>query len=182
MTCISPIYVRKAGQFVPCGKCGFCIKKAIEAWVLRISHEMEDSSSAYFFTLTYNDENLPPNRQLDKTHLQDFFRSLRKKHKGIRYFAIGEYGTQMGRPHYHAVIFNLPDAWDDIVTRSWNKGFVSGSRAVMGRIRYMVEYMALPTDNPSWEVKPFRIMSRKPGIGYNYVQKKNDSIVGERTP
>ena len=59
----------------------------------------EDSYNAYFFTLTYNDENLPTDRQLDKTHLQDFFRSLRKKWKGIRYWAIGEYGSEKGRRH-----------------------------------------------------------------------------------
>lgn len=27
----------------------------------------------------------------------------------IRYFACGEYGTKTKRPHYHALIFNLPD-------------------------------------------------------------------------
>lgn len=174
MTCISPIYVRKAGQFVPCGKCAFCVKKAIDAWCLRIYHEMEVSSSAFFITLTYDAEHLPEDGNLRKEDLQIFMRSLRKKNPGIRYFAIGEYGTEKGRPHYHAVIFNLLDL--DLVTNSWRQGFVTGSRAVMGRVRYMVSYMALAVPNDG-RVKPFRVMSRRPGIGAAYVEKKNDSIV-----
>lgn len=169
MTCISPIYVRKAGQFVPCGKCGFCIKKAIEAWCLRIYHEIEYSSSAFFITLTYSPEFLPPDNQLSKEDLQVFMRSLRKKNPGIRYFAVGEYGSEKGRPHYHAVIFNLVDL--ELVTKSWLKGFVTGSRAYMGRIRYMVSYMAVPASECTERVKPFRVMSRRPGIGAGYLTR-----------
>lgn len=181
MTCISPIYVRKVGQFVPCGKCGFCVKKAIEAWCLRIYHEIEYSSSAYFLTLTYSDEHLPKDGQLVKEDLQLFFRLLRRKNPGIRYFAVGEYGTEKGRPHYHAVVFNLVDL--DLVTNTWNKGFVTGSQAYMGRIRYMVSYMALPNDSDTHTIKPFRIMSRRPGIGSGYLDKKKDDFtVDEKTP
>jgi len=34
---------------------------------------------------------------------------LRKHYSGrtIRYYMCGEYGENMGRPHYHAVFFNL---------------------------------------------------------------------------
>lgn len=174
MTCISPIYVRKAGQFVPCGKCGFCIKKAIDSWCLRIYHEIEYSSAAHFLTLTYSDEFLPTDGQLCKRDLQDFMRSLRKRNPGIRYFAVGEYGTERGRPHYHAVVFNLVDL--DLVTKSWSKGFVTGSMAYMGRIRYMVSYMALPAHECRETVKPFRIMSRKPGIGAGYLSPKTSDI------
>lgn len=181
MTCISPVFVRKVGQFVPCGKCGFCIKKAIEAWCLRIYHEIEYSSSAYFLTLTYDEEHLPLDRQLNKSHLQDFFRSLRKKNPGIRYFAVGEYGTEKGRPHYHAVVFNLVDL--DLVTKTWFHGFVTGSQAYMGRIRYMVSYMALPAQECTEPIKPFRIMSRRPGIGAGYLTEKKKDITDEnKTP
>lgn len=172
---------------VPCGKCAFCIKKSIDAWCLRLYHEMEVSSSAFFLTLTYNDEHQPPGDEVSKRDLQLFIKRLRKVNPGIRYFAIGEYGTEKGRPHYHAVIFNLIDL--DLVTRSWTDefgnpiGFVVGSRATMGRIRYMVEYMALP-QKENGKAKAFRIMSRRPGIGAQYVQKwkgfhkaRSDSVV-----
>lgn len=174
MKCIKPWYSEKLRQILPCGKCAFCIKKTIESWCIRLKHEMEVSSAAHFVTLTYNEEHLPKDAQLSKRDLQLYLKRLRKKNPGIRYFAIGEYGTQVGRPHYHAVIFNV--AQDGIFADAWRDkkgapiGFVTGSPATLGRIRYMVSYMALPQDvsnrNP-----PFRIMSRKPGIGANYIKK-----------
>lgn len=187
MKCISPIYVRKVAQFVPCGRCAFCTKKAIDAWCLRLAHELEVSSSAYFITLTYNDEHLPENQELSKRDLQLFIKRLRKREPGIRYFAVGEYGTNFQRPHYHAVIFNLSDL--ELVTLSWKDqngsdiGFTVGDKVTMGRIRYMVSYMALPQD-VSHRQPPFRLMSRRPGIGNAYVQKwegfhraRSDSVI-----
>lgn len=187
MKCISPIYVRKVAQFVPCNKCAFCIKKHIDAWCLRLAHELEVSSSAFFITLTYNDEHLPENGELSKRDLQLFIKRLRKRDPGIRYFAIGEYGTEFKRPHYHAVIFNLTDL--SLVNLSWKDeagndiGFIMGDRATPGRIHYMVSYMALPQDVTHLQA-PFRLMSRRPGIGNAYVQKwkgfhraRSDSVI-----
>jgi hypothetical protein len=66
-----------------------------------------------FITLTYNNENLPKDRNIEKKELQKFFKRLRNHtgKEGIRYYACGEYGDQKGRPHYHACIFNydFPD-------------------------------------------------------------------------
>lgn len=150
---------------------------------------MEVSSSAFFITLTYDDEHLPPGAELSKRDLQLFIKRLRKRNPGIRYFAVGEYGSQKGRPHYHAVIFNLLDL--SLITDSWVDnnghaiGHIVGDRATMGRIRYMVEYMALPTPENDKE-KPFRVMSRRPGIGSNYIKKwkgfhkaRSDSVIYE---
>lgn len=171
MKCISPIWVRSQQMHVPCGKCAFCVKKAINAWCTRLRHELDVSSSAFFLTLTYNDENLPADGELNKRDLQLFIKRLRKDNPGIRYFAVGEYGTDYERPHYHAVIFNLENL--ELVTKHWNMGFVKGSRANAGRIRYMVSYMALPQDVKHRQ-PPFRLMSRRPGIGSAYVDKMGD--------
>lgn len=60
-----------------------------------------------FITLTYDDKNLPRDRSLDKTHLQKFWKRLRK-HKGpFRYYACGEYGDLTKRAHYHACLFGM---------------------------------------------------------------------------
>lgn len=187
MKCISPVYVRKVMMHVPCGKCAFCLKKAIDAWCLRLAHEMEVSSSAFFLTLTYDEKHVPEGGNLSKRDLQLFIKRLRKRNKGIRYFAVGEYGTQFERPHYHLVLFNLVDL--ELVTESWRDsnmepiGFVKGSRATLGRIRYMVSYMATPVVE-NGKVKPFRLMSRNPGLGFNYVKKwkhwhraRSDSVI-----
>lgn len=174
MKCYKPWYSEKRRQTLPCGRCAFCVKKQIDAWCLRIMHEMEVSSSAYFLTLTYNDEHLPENNELSKKDIQKYTKRVRKRNLGLRYFLVGEYGPTGNRPHYHAVFFNLTDM--GIIQDSWkdkkgqSMGFVTISPAKMGRVRYMVSYMALPQD-VSHRVPPFRLMSRKPGIGFNYVKR-----------
>lgn len=61
-----------------------------------------------FVTLTYSPEKLPVGGSLNKKHFQDFMKRLRKKHGSkIRFFHCGEYGDQLDRPHYHAIIFGL---------------------------------------------------------------------------
>lgn len=188
MKCISPVYVAKVKMHVPCGKCAFCIKKRIDGWCLRIGHEMDVSSNAFFITLTYNDENLPQNGELSKRDLQLFIKRLRKINPGIRYYAVGEYGTDLKRPHYHAIIFNLLDL--SLITRTWTTkggnpiGHILGARATKGAIRYMVSYMALPQAPTGRTNKPFALMSRNPGLGHNYIVKmknfhkaRSDSVV-----
>lgn len=169
-----PWFSKKNNCYLPCGKCAFCVKKQIDSWCLRLRHEMEVSYNALFITLTYNDANLPLGRDdnptLSKRDLQLFIKRLRFHNPGLRYFAVGEYGTDYKRPHYHAVLFNVTTM--DLVHSSWSDkngspiGFVTGSPATLGRIRYMVSYMALSQD-VEHEVAPFRVMSRNPGIGKN---------------
>ena len=67
---------------------------------------MHDENS--FITLTYDDEHLPWDGSLNKKHLQDFMKRLRwhHRHKTIRFFACGEYGEKLSRPHFHALLFN----------------------------------------------------------------------------
>lgn len=186
---MSPVWVSSQKMHVPCGKCAFCLRKQINAWCLRLRHEMDISSSAFFITLTYNDEHLPANHlhpdcvgthldgELCKRDLQLFLKRLRRRNPGVRYFAVGEYGEDFKRPHYHAVIFNLIDL--SLITESWKDeegkdiGFIKGNRATAGRIRYMVAYMALPQNVRNLQ-PPFRVMSRNPGIGKSYVDKMGD--------
>lgn len=60
-----------------------------------------------FITLTYNDEHLPKDKSLDKTHLQKFFKRLRKQKGRFKYYACGEYGDRTQRAHYHACLFGM---------------------------------------------------------------------------
>lgn len=120
---------------LPCGRCIGCRLEYSRQWAMRCVHEASLYESNSFLTLTYNDENLPPDGSLDKSHFQKFmkrFRKLLDPHK-IRFFGCGEYGTScltcgknendcnkdlshvfietFGRPHFHACIFNydFPD-------------------------------------------------------------------------
>lgn len=42
-----------------CGKCLPCLKKRKQQWSYRLTEQMRDSFSAYFVTLTYDEENVP---------------------------------------------------------------------------------------------------------------------------
>lgn len=42
-----------------CGKCLPCLKKRKQQWSYRLTEEMRDSFSAYFVTLTYDENNVP---------------------------------------------------------------------------------------------------------------------------
>lgn len=98
----------------------------MSAWSFRLLQEDKKSTSSKFITLTYADETLPITRNgyrsLCKRDLQLFFKNLRKIHskgkrnRSIKYFAVGEYGGKVGRPHYHIILFNadigkIREAW-----------------------------------------------------------------------
>ncbi len=74
---------------------------------MRCMHEASLYTKNCFITLTYED--LPEDGSLHLSHFQLFMKRLRKEcGPGIRFFHCGEYGDKLGRPHYHACLFN----WD----------------------------------------------------------------------
>lgn len=90
---------------VPCGHCLGCRADQARQWAVRIIHESYCRESAWFCTLTYDEENLPENGSLAPEDLRLFHRSMRKRFKDYSYYAVGEYGEETDRPHYHAVLF-----------------------------------------------------------------------------
>lgn len=91
-----------------CGQCIGCRLERSRQWATRCVHEASMWEDNCFITLTYDDENIPWDGSLNKTHFQKFMKRLRRKYepKTIRYFHCGEYGEQLKRPHYHALLFN----------------------------------------------------------------------------
>lgn len=57
MECSNPQVIN--GLIVPCKKCFACRCAARYAWAFRLYQEFKHSQSAYFVTLTYNDDNVP---------------------------------------------------------------------------------------------------------------------------
>ena len=90
---------------VPCGCCSECLKDRSRQWALRILKEAEQYQNNYFITLTYNDDNLPQDRNLVKSEISDFNKKLKVylNRKGLesdfRFYGVGEYGSQTARPH-----------------------------------------------------------------------------------
>jgi hypothetical protein len=67
----------------------------------------------YFLTLTLSEPALQllemdgnrPHRSLEKADWQKFAKRLRKEIGPFRFLAVGEYGEEFLRPHYHAILF-----------------------------------------------------------------------------
>lgn len=114
---------------VACGYCPSCRLDKAAAVGARVDLEMQTSLSrgfegAIFLTLTYADEHVPPLGSLRKVDPQLFMKRLRQHvsrnfgGKKIRFFLGGEYGEQLARPHYHAIIIGH-DFTED--RRRWRK-------------------------------------------------------------
>lgn len=112
---------------LPCGRCIGCRLEYSRQWAMRIHHEASLYDQNSFVTLTYRDEDLPDTGTLVKEHFQLFMKRLRRrlncgKNYKIRYFHCGEYGEDFGRPHYHAILFNL-DFPDKVFFKKQFNGF-----------------------------------------------------------
>jgi len=175
--CIRPINLPSREIAVPCGHCGYCLQNRKQDWQFRIANELKYAFTAYFVTLTYSDEYVPTKNGvdvLDKSDLQKFFKRLRKAHarhsrSQIRYYAVGEYGSQYLRPHYHIIMFN---AIGSDIEAAWPLGFIKYEPVNMARIGYVVGYVS-SLDNLSVSrgvPKQFSLMSKRPAIGYRYLQ------------
>ena len=102
-------------DFVPvaCGHCLECRKAHAQEWADRCTLEASLYEDNYFITLTYDDAHTPLSgcqSTLRRKDFQDFMKRVRKAFpdRKLKVFYAGEYGDASSRPHYHAIIFNLP--------------------------------------------------------------------------
>lgn len=207
MKCLNPIWIDSdeidlypSGKIsVPCGKCEVCRNDDSLSWRIRLKEHFYSSENAYFVTLTYDDAHLPfdnityEDGRTDyvpvvcKRDVQNFFKRFRfefesyykEKDFKFSYFLVSEYGPTFLRPHYHAILFNLPvlssvDGVQDKqlcerIERLWNKGFIKIDKCNEARICYCTKYMSCQTYLPYYLPRPFRLISRY--IGYSYLSK-----------
>lgn len=163
---------------LPCGKCIGCQQAHALAWALRCTLEQQLHDTSVFTTLTYDEKHRPPT--LDRTHLQRFFKRLRKAlgpARTIRYFASGEYGTRTHRPHYHAILYGLHTTDSQLIQDKWDQGHTRTEPVTGRRISYVAGYTDKPAHTHAPKHKrispdgeeyifqpPFIQMSRNPGI------------------
>lgn len=102
---------------------------------------MHDASC--FVTLTYDEEHLPEGGTLVKEHYQNFLKNLRERvgYDKIRYYFVGEYGDESGRPHYHAALFGLGPTEEAIINDSWKKGFTYTGDLTFESAQYIAGYV-----------------------------------------
>lgn len=172
MECQNPKYIAKNDVVVPCGNCAFCTATRRSDWALRLHYEAKMHLDTKFITLTYANAHLRWKdgiSQLHKHDLQCYFKLLRRSGYKIRYYAVGEYGSRTYRPHYHVLLFGaVPDR---VLRERWEFGTVHIGTLTSQSIMYCLGYMV---NGKHWtmthkRVRPFCTMSRRPGIGLNYL-------------
>lgn len=159
-------------------------------WAHRIMLESVLHEHNAFVTLTYRDEDEPPNRSLRPKDLQDFLKRLRKSLEPdrIRFYAVGEYGDVTQRPHYHAAIFGMPTCrylksrsdkihtgrsccfTCDLVRDTWGKGHVYLGTLENDSAHYIAQYVTKKLTSKSdprlhGRHPEFARMSNRPGVG-----------------
>ena len=185
-------------QVVPCGKCGCCLQSRRNDWAIRLKEEQRVSLNSYFVTLTYEESNLTITDTgfptLVKSDLQKFLKRLRKtvdslpinkfnydmatdysthdakkeSNHGIRYYAVGEYGTRYQRPHYHLLLFNVPQMVLSRLPEIWDQGHVHCGAVNIRTIMYCLSYHITRDPNASEDYNrapEFVTMSRRPESG-----------------
>ena len=187
---------------LPCRQCIGCRIDTSRDWSIRCIHEAELHLHSTFVTLTYDDEHLPKDSGLHHKDFQLFMKRLRKKYtQNIRFYMCGEYGEEFGRPHFHALLFNLnfedkyqwklrKGNWtyrSPSLEKIWEKGLSEIGDVNYTSAAYVARYvMKKITGAPAgnhymkydeetgeiFKVEPeYNRMSLKPGIGAEWFEK-----------
>lgn len=182
-SCITPFTVKHKTKCmsiaVPCGKCPECMKRRVSAWSFRLMQEEKVSTSAHFITLTYDTDHVPFSRNgymtLAKRDVQLFLKRLRfdisKKYADvkIKYYLAGEYGGRTQRPHYHAIMFNVPDL--DLIETAWQLGSINYGQVSDASVGYTLKYInktkRIPAHRNDDRIPEFALMSK--GLGASYL-------------
>lgn len=157
-----------------------------------------------FATFTYEDDPI----DLQPDHFTLFLKRLRKSisPQKLRYYMCGEYGDNLGRPHYHAILFGYyPDDCQllsesegqrlyhsDKLTSLWGHGHTSIGAVTFESCAYVARYtLKKRTGSQSIQhyrrldpyvdyyhpVKPeYARMSNRPGIGKNWLLEYADDV------
>lgn len=182
-------------MLIPCQKCQGCRVDYASEFSTRAYLESLQHKESCFITLTYNNENIPKNRSLNKKDFQDFFKRLRKNTgKKIRYMLCGEYGPKTLRCHGHMLcwgyrpkdlkFYKKNHVGDFLFTseelnKIWGKGYT-----IIGNITYeSAAYVARYVYKKSYGIDKdfykkhgrepeFILTSRRPGLATNAFTNK----------
>lgn len=193
---------------LPCGQCVGCRLERSRQWAVRMMHESSLHTDNSFITLTYDAEHVPASGSLDVAHFQDFMKRLRWHYRDrkIRFFHCGEYGENLGRPHYHAMLFGLDFAdkshysgdgaarlfTSETLQDLWPFGFSTVGACTFESAAYIARYVVKkvtgdaaadhyqvmhPITGELTSVAPeYVTMSRRPGIASDWFRKFGNEV------
>lgn len=185
---------------IPCGQCVGCRLERSRVWAVRCIAEKHLHDQACFITLTYNPaQSLQRQTTLVPKDYVDFMKRFRERvaPQKVRFFHCGEYGSEGGRPHHHAIIFGydfiedrklltlsngLPVYRSPLLEELWPFGFSSIGEVTFESCAYVARYiMKKQTGKGSddfykGKVPEYVTMSRRPGIGKGFFDLYGASI------
>lgn len=186
---------------LPCCRCPSCRLEYSRQWALRGVCELQMHERSSFVTLTYAPKHLPKSGSLIKRHYQKFFKRLRKHGYKFTYMVAGEYGTRLGRPHYHVIFFGedfkqgaesapflqsekFPLWQNKKLTKLWGKGHVVCGFVSIASIRYVASYITNRVYGSEQALKShygdkipeFMQPSLKPAIGLRWIEKFHTDV------
>lgn len=185
---------------LPCGRCIGCRLERSRQWAIRIVHEGSLHEEKCFLTLTYDQQHLPSDGSLRFSDFQKFMKRLRKRVHPVqvRFFHCGEYGEQLGRPHYHCILFGFSFSdqilfkrgsepslnlyTSKVLSELWPLGFSTIGQVTFESAAYVARYVVKKFLGPGADAhyqgrKPeYTTMSRRPGIGSAWLQKFKDDV------
>lgn len=179
--------------WVPCGKCVNCREAKGSALSIRCVHELQvNQGVGCFGTLTYRDDCVPPDLSAAVPDARAFIKRLdvtlrRKAGRKWRGVMVGEYGGVWGRPHMHFLLFGtdlcessrrVQNAGGDyryespLLDQLWTYGNTDVRPMTPGRATYVGKHCIKNFHTPD----AFRIMSRRPGIGYGWLDVYGENL------
>lgn len=196
---------------LPCGRCIGCKIQRSQEWATRCLHESQQHQHNQFLTLTIDHEHLAaaaPNGSLSKRTHQTFIKRYRSKlaPRRFSFYMCGEYGTKLGRPHYHYLIFGheftdkvfhkTSDSGEKLYTSPtlnslWEYGHAWIGEVTYESCAYVASYvmkklngdMALEhyrrqdeAGNDYWLEPEFNEMSRRPAIAHKWWQEFHQDV------
>ena len=199
------LYEKEDGRFImgPCKTCIECRNMRRQDFENRIKFEIQDFNYvASFISLTYRDDELPIllpegsaivgkyfgsippayGSTLYPTDISNFCDKMQKRMKrkygySGKYIAVGEYGDDNHRPHFHIIYAGLPSGGTrKEVYDCWNKGNIDIRPVDKGAVRYVLDYI----DKQVFGAKslyeqygdfypPFAHFSK--GLGFNWINE-----------
>jgi len=176
-------------------------------------HEAKGHEENSFLTLTLDKDHVKEGVSkttgnirltLDPSDLTLFWKRLRKAGHDVRYFACGEYGDKLNRPHYHACVFGYTPQdkklytiknghrlyRSDMLDAIWQLGDVRIGDVTFESASYVARYVMKKQTGKAKQyyedegIEPeFVRMSRRPGLGSKFYDEfktdifPSDSIV-----
>lgn len=181
MRCLKP-FIATGCIAYPCGQCTPCRINRRRIWVHRLMLERMQHLHATFVTLTY--AQVEDGASLEPRDLQLFLKRVRRAFppKSFRFYAVGEYGEETWRPHFHVALFGMQCVLDpgyrsncqcpacSFVRGRWKLGHVLLQPLNEATAQYMCGYVLKKMTSAkdarlAGRLPEFARMSLRPGIG-----------------